>query len=301
MSTHHRWVTVLAGGDGRRLSPLTRDSGGRHVPKQFCRFANDRTLLERTLIRAERLVPPENVLVVVQEAHRPWWEPVLRRYDPHNVLIQTSNRGTAVAVFRAVTQTLEIDRDPHLLVLPSDHEVDDEPAWHGVLQRAFDASARSPFQVVMVGVEPQDDPNYGWLLPGALALDGTHSVVAFVEKPGAATAAELARRGALCSTFVFAAFAGTLLELFDSGALGPLTLWGDGLERASVAHGHRAHTGWDFSRDVLQHVPGSMRVLPAPRCGWTDLGTPDRLTRWLGLHESPVGPDQQPDRLLLTA
>ena len=33
------------------------------------------------------------------------------------------------------------------------------------------------------------------------------------------------------------------------------------------------------ARDLLQAVAESLMVLPVPPCGWTDLGTPDRLTR----------------------
>jgi hypothetical protein len=33
----------------------------------------------------------------------------------------------------------------------------------------------------------------------------------------------------------------------------------------------------DFSRDILQHQTARLSVLPVPRCGWNDLGTPRRV------------------------
>jgi hypothetical protein len=36
----------------------------------------------------------------------------------------------------------------------------------------------------------------------------------------------------------------------------------------------------DFSRDLLGHCIGRLRVLPAAACGWTDLGTPARIAAW---------------------
>jgi hypothetical protein len=40
----------------------------------------------------------------------------------------------------------------------------------------------------------------------------------------------------------------------------------------------------DFCRDVLQGEESALRVIPVPQCGWSDLGTPERvaccLDRW---------------------
>lgn len=44
----HRWGVILAGGDGRRLLPLTRKIAGDDMPKQFCTIVGDGTLLEQT-------------------------------------------------------------------------------------------------------------------------------------------------------------------------------------------------------------------------------------------------------------
>ena len=39
----------------------------------------------------------------------------------------------------------------------------------------------------------------------------------------------------------------------------------------------------EFSRDILQGQKGLLRVLPVASCGWSDLGTPERVARALDL------------------
>jgi len=123
-----------------------------------------------------------------------------------------------------------------------------------------------PEQLVLVADRPGIHIDFGWVLPGARHDDGTRSVLSFVEKPGAAKAAELIRRGGLCSTFAFASTGATLLRLFSRIPYEGIT------ERT-----------YDFSRDVLERAPSEVRVLPCLPCGWTDLGTPERVERWLAL------------------
>jgi hypothetical protein len=43
----------------------------------------------------------------------------------------------------------------------------------------------------------------------------------------------------------------------------------------------------DFSKDVLQGRESMLKVLTVPHCGWTDLGTPERVGRILeGLQDT---------------
>jgi len=190
-------------------------------------------------------------------------------------------------VFHATNLALDRDRDAHVLVLPSDHGVEDEHAWHHTLARAAEISQRSPGRLVLIGVEPQSDPDFGWIVPGLRAADGSHAVSAFVEKPDRLEASRLAKLGAFCSTFVIAAAGSVLRNLFDrhtpelvarhAGTCGfGMASPGRSLDRDDALQ------TYDFSRDLLQRAPQAVQVLPSPYCGWTDLGTPARLDGWLG-------------------
>jgi hypothetical protein len=44
----------------------------------------------------------------------------------------------------------------------------------------------------------------------------------------------------------------------------------------------------DFSHDLLTPAAHGLRVVRVPPCGWTDLGTPERLLAWLASQRLPA-------------
>lgn len=283
------YVVILAGGEGRRLRDAVRARDGSSVPKQFCRFRDDRTLLATTLERAFRIAPAERVLVVVRESHRRWWTGDLALLPRENVIAQRDDRGTAIALLQALVEAHCRDRDPEIVLMPSDTDVEDE----GVLLSAIAAGQRIArvhgAQAAVLGVRPTHvDTEFGLLLPGEDDASGSRSVRAFVEKPARALARRWTRSGALWNTFMLACPGWTLYELFEDALPGVPSAYlralafgrGEDTRHAAVA----ALPAHDLVRDVLERRPERLRLVPVPDCGWTDLGTPARLRRWLARH-----------------
>ena len=52
------WSIILAGGEGNRTRPFIEQWLGRHKPKQYCTFVGNRSMLQHTFDRADRLVRP---------------------------------------------------------------------------------------------------------------------------------------------------------------------------------------------------------------------------------------------------
>ena len=125
--TGQLWAVVLAGGDGRRVSALTRGVAGESVPKQYCAFGSDETLLRGALRRAAAIVRWPRILVVVAERHRRYWSQALADLPQENIIVQPRNRGTAAGILLPVLDiVLHRDRDARVLVLPADHHVGSE-------------------------------------------------------------------------------------------------------------------------------------------------------------------------------
>ena len=87
---------ILAGGNGTRLSSLTRTLAGDDRPKQFCRLIGDDTLLGQTRRRAQLLIAPARLLTVVTRHHErfyvPHWRAQQRARSSHSQRIAGSRR-----------------------------------------------------------------------------------------------------------------------------------------------------------------------------------------------------------------
>jgi mannose-1-phosphate guanylyltransferase len=276
------WAVVLAAGDGTRLSTLTTDSDGNPVPKQFCSLNGGGSLLHEALQRATRVVPRDRVCAIVADQHRPYWRMDLCALPAGNVIVQPSNRGTAHGVLLAVLSILERDPFARIVFLPADHYVADESALAGSLRKTAALLNRDTQGLVLVGIEPEEpDPELGYIVPGQMLRDGSYAVEQFVEKPQPRVASELLSSGALWNSFIFAANGASLLGLLRQRIASSVEDIETALARDDRSHAlaqaYEQLDSVDFSRAIMQGAEKSLRVIAAPQCGWTDLGTPKRV------------------------
>lgn len=281
---------VLAGGFGRRLEPVTRRLFGEAVPKQFCRFASDRTLLQETVERTAPLVPFERVTVVVDRSQAERARAQVAGFHGIRLVEQPCDRGTAAGVLLPLLDLFVRAPDATVLLAASDHGVADEAPFLATVTAARRAIDRDRRAIVLLGVEP-DSPavDYGWIVRAGTA-DGVvnpDGVSRFIEKPDPWLARELlASKLSLWNTMVLVARVRSLLRCFArrlprlacdllclvEGAGSASRLAREEYERLEAAN---------FSADVLG-VSEGLRVLRLPAAaGWTDLGTEGRLTEWL--------------------
>lgn len=286
-SSGHNWALVLAAGDGTRLRELTQRDGV-STPKQFCSLLGGRSLLRDTLARAGRIVPRKRIVVVVAREHERFWERELSDLPPDNVVVQPRNRGTAAGVLLPLLSVLARDPDAKLAVLPSDHYVEKEAVLESYLRLALEALDDSPLRITLLGLTPDaPETGYGWIVP-ARSERLLRPIELFVEKPDAHRAAELFAQGALWNSFLFVARAQKLLDCYRERLPALVTTLVDALagEREGragrVADVYARLETFDFSREILQGNERLLRLETVPPCGWTDLGTPERVAMCLG-------------------
>lgn len=290
------WSLVLAGGEGSRLHSRTRREDGVAVPKQFFPLLRDGTTpLDDTLARMAPLAPPHKTMVVVAEHHRPFWTPLVENGHSRQWLVQPESRGTGLA---ALLGLLRIERqapDAIVIMTPADHGIRHVDSWRTSLRRAVSWADAGGVTLVGVPGEGLDD-GYGWIVPTEPMGTDIARVGTFVEKPDARTAKALREAGALISTFVVVGRVIDLIGLFEVAMPGLVELtqrhvksplaW---LPRQIKAFFSAIPTV-DFSADVLSVVPQRLLVLRAAECGWSDLGTPERLDGHLQVRPTTHAP-----------
>src|SRR5262245_16536405 len=95
------WTVALAGGEGARLSEYVQRRFGRRIPKQYCCLLGNRSMLEHTLERLNRITPPSRTLTVIGSDHLGFAHPQLAGRSDH-VFRQPSARDIGLALYVAL-------------------------------------------------------------------------------------------------------------------------------------------------------------------------------------------------------
>ncbi|HEY4126281.1 MAG TPA: mannose-1-phosphate guanylyltransferase/mannose-6-phosphate isomerase [Rhizomicrobium sp.] len=217
---HSIYPVILSGGSGTRLWPLSRAA----LPKQLLKLRGERTMIQDTVLRAQMLGAAAPALLC-NDGHRFLVAEQMLEIGvkPASIVLEPVARNTAPAAAIAALITAEQDPQGVVLLLPSDHFVDDTAAFHRAALAAA-AAARDGY-LVTFGITPtQPETGYGYIKRSTSAhAAGAFAVEAFVEKPDAAKAATYLASGEYCwNSGMFAFRADVFLE--EMGRLQPAIL-----------------------------------------------------------------------------
>lgn len=287
-NTHLRAV-VLAGGSGQRFWPLSRELN----PKQLLTMFGQESLIAQAI---HRILPftggGESVTLVTNE--RLFDE--LRNHltaqpDPrlHAVryLQEPVARNTAPAIALAAAVIEAEDPDAVIVVLPSDHLLEDGQVWSDCIAAA--RAVADAGYLVTIGIQPtRPETGYGYIrvgaeIPGsAVGAAMPHVAAEFVEKPDLARATAFAASGDhVWNAGIFVMRASRVLDELEAAGGGAARIaevcrW-FALQPSEVQSGEAARVRFaslpSLSIDyAIMERSDRVAVIPAP-LDWNDVGS----------------------------
>jgi mannose-1-phosphate guanylyltransferase len=283
---------VLSGGAGTRLWPYSTED----TPKQFLSFTGTSNLFQLTLDRIRdrsRFTAP---IVVGSVRHASLCErELLDDGDDALLILEPYARNTAAAIAMAAHAACDLHGpDAVLLVMPSDHVIEDVEAFHEAVTAG--AAAAGAGRLVTFGIVPTDpQTGFGYIEagPDLARTEGVREVLRFVEKPDLQSATEMVADGRyLWNAGIFLFRTDVFLE--ELAAHAPAIA---AAAKSAVENGRPCGGQITADLDSLEHCPNesvdyavmehSRRVAVVPMApGWSDLGSWDALAELLKSQES---------------
>ncbi len=188
------YATIMAGGVGTRLWPLSR----KKRPKQALKLIGDRTMFQHAVDRLTPALPIENILVVTGKAHAEILKPQVPELPPENFILEPEGRDSGPAVGLGAIHLQKRDPNAVMAMLTADHYIADVEGFRRALAAA-EQVARSG-QIVTLGIKPQfPSTGFGYIRQGdslgqAKGLE-VFQATQFTEKPDEATAVQFVESG----------------------------------------------------------------------------------------------------------
>ena len=176
---------LLCGGFGTRLWPLSRQS----FPKQFLSLNEEekKSFLQKTQERINNINNIKNPILICNEEHRFIVAEQMREINinPNSILLEPFAKNTAPAIALAALKSLEIENDPFLLILSSDHEIKDEISFIKVIEEGIEYAEKG--RLVTFGIVPNSpETGYGYIKSEeefkSNIIKGSN-IISFTEKP----------------------------------------------------------------------------------------------------------------------
>ncbi|PKQ29165.1 MAG: mannose-1-phosphate guanylyltransferase/mannose-6-phosphate isomerase [Actinobacteria bacterium HGW-Actinobacteria-10] len=217
------YAVILAGGSGQRFWPLSRELS----PKQLLSMFGQESLIAQAVHRIAPFVDDDGVYIVTNERLFDELRNHLTAQPDHRLrsvkyLQEPLARNTAPAIALAAAVLERQDPEAVMVVLPSDHILEDGPLWANCIETGVRLATEG--YLVTIGITAtRPETGYGYICAGeplpefALGDITPYTVAEFVEKPDLARAEQfLAQGGYYWNAGIFVMRASQVLAEMDA-------------------------------------------------------------------------------------
>ena len=192
---------VLAGGFGKRLSPLSTEE----LPKQFIHFFdNEESFFQKTIKRLRRVFITETIVVCCNEKHLDLVKIQLKKINETNfaLIIEKESRNTFASVLLGLNLAKRYEINT-MLVVPSDSFIENNEVFYKNIHSAITESYKTKKHVIF-GIKPHEaNNNYGYIKISdnkkiccvKNKKNNFFDVESFIEKPDIETAEKFVKYG----------------------------------------------------------------------------------------------------------
>lgn len=184
------FAVIMAGGSGKRLWPLSRESR----PKQVLKLLDGQTLLRKCFERLQGIFDLRNILVLTNANYVDLVRENLSELPKENVIAEPAVRDTAGAIGLAAAILHKYDPKATMAIVTADQIMEPAETFQRAMQTAVSFVNTHPDALVTFGIRPTfPSSQFGYIKFSDTPVEGTgdnpvHVIEAFQEKPAEETA-----------------------------------------------------------------------------------------------------------------
>ncbi|ANE47047.1 mannose-1-phosphate guanylyltransferase [Paenibacillus swuensis] len=188
-------AVVMAGGKGERFWPKSRTK----LPKQFLNISGNKSMLQQSIQRLEKLIPLEQIFIVTNDLYAELIKAQIPNLPQDNIIVEPIGRNTAPCVGLASIIIEEKFPNSSMIVLPSDHIIKNEEGFLQIVRTAVEVCEKHD-SLVTLGINPTyPETGYGYIESNMDIFElnelSVEKVSRFVEKPNEYTAKKYIEAG----------------------------------------------------------------------------------------------------------